>query len=95
MPATVRRCRALCATALKETMQPAAIVPFTAQTTCADPHGTRLVVNDRPGERLEQLRFAPGLLSAAFEAALRERVAQLAQFRHPCYARGTHRSLFA
>ena len=87
MPATVRRCRAPCATALKETMQPASIVPFTAQTTCADPLGTRLVSNDRPGERLEQLRFAPGLLSAAFEAALRERVAQLAQFRHPCYAR--------
>ena len=42
---------------------------------------------DVPGERLEQLRFAPALLSGNFEAALRQRVAQLAQFRHPCFAR--------
>ena len=32
------------------------------------PLGTRLVISDRPGERLEQLRFAPELLSAGFEA---------------------------
>ena len=68
-------------------MQPASVVPFTAPAAFTDPLGTRLVISDRPGERLEQLRFAPGLLSPAFEAALRERVAQLAQFRHPCYAR--------
>jgi hypothetical protein len=68
-------------------MQPGSVVPFTAQTPYTDPLGTRLVITDRPGERLEQLRFAPELLSPGFEAALRERVAQLAQFRHPCYAR--------
>ena len=68
-------------------MQPASVVPFTVPAACTDPLGTRLVINERPGERLEQLRFAPALLSGNFEAALRERVAQLAQFRHPCFAR--------
>jgi hypothetical protein len=68
-------------------MQPASVVPFTAPATSTDPLGSRLLISDRPGERLEQLRFAARLLSPAFEAALRERVAQLAQFRHPCYAR--------
>jgi hypothetical protein len=68
-------------------MQPASVVPFTAPCPLPDPLGTRLVISDRPGERLEQLRFAPELLSAGFEAALREQVARFAQFRHPCYAR--------
>jgi hypothetical protein len=68
-------------------MQPASVVPFTAPCALPDPLGTRLVISDRPGERLEQLRFAPELLSAGFEAALREQVARFAQFRHPCYAR--------
>jgi hypothetical protein len=69
-------------------MQPASVVPFTAPCPLPDPLGTRrLVISDRPGERLEQLRFAPELLSARFEAALREQVARFAQFRHPCYAR--------
>ena len=68
-------------------MQPASVVPFTAPRALSDPLGTRLVISDRPGERLEQLRFAPELLSAGFEAALREQVARFAQFRHPCYAR--------
>ncbi len=68
-------------------MQPASVAPFTAPRALSDPLGTRLVISDRPGERLEQLRFAPELLSAGFEAALREQVARVAQFRHPCYAR--------
>ena len=68
-------------------MQPASVVPFTAPCPLPDPLGTRLVISDRPGERLEQLRFAPELLSAGFETALREQVARFAQFRHPCYAR--------
>ena len=68
-------------------MQPVSVVPFAALPALPDPLGTRLVVSDRPGERLEQLRFAPELLSAGFEAALREQVARFAQFRHPCYAR--------
>jgi hypothetical protein len=68
-------------------MHPASVVPFPAPLPTADPLGTRLVISDRPGERLEQLRFAAGLLSSSFETALRERVAQLAPFRHPCYAR--------
>jgi hypothetical protein len=68
-------------------MQPASVVPFTTPCPLPDPLGTRLVISDRPGERLEQLRFAPELLSAGFEAALREQVARFAQFRHPCYAR--------
>src|SRR5829696_9100332 len=87
MPATGCRHPACARVALKETMQPASVVPFTAPCALPDPLGTRLVISDRPGERLEQLRFAPELLSAGFEAALREQVARFAQFRHPCYAR--------
>ena len=54
--------RAACNCA-EEPMQPASVVPFTAPAACTDPLGTRLVISERPGERLEQLRFAPALLS--------------------------------
>jgi hypothetical protein len=75
------------AIALKEAMQSVSILPSAGAPASVDPLGTRLVISDRPGEHLEQLRFAPRLVSAGFEAALRERVALLAPFRHTCYAR--------
>ena len=68
-------------------MQPASVVPFTAPVPFIDQFGTRLTISDRPGERLEQLRFGPRFQSPAFEAAVRERVAELAQFRHACMTR--------
>jgi PEGA domain-containing protein len=68
-------------------MQPASVVPFTAPVPFTDPLGTRLLISDRPGERLEQLRLGPRFQSPAFEAAVLERVAELAQFRHAGIAR--------
>jgi hypothetical protein len=68
-------------------MQPASVVPFTAPVPFTDPFGTRLLVSDRPGERLEQLRFGPRFQAPAFEAAVADRVAELAQFRHAGFAR--------
>jgi hypothetical protein len=68
-------------------MQPASVVPFTAPVPFTDALGTRLLVSDRPGERLEQLRFGPRFQSPAFEAALLERVTELSQFRHASVAR--------
>ena len=68
-------------------MQPASVVPFTAPVPFTDALGTRLLVSDRPGERLEQLRLGPRFQSPAFEAAVLERVAELAQFRHAGIAR--------
>ncbi|HEX2311194.1 MAG TPA: hypothetical protein VHH91_10790, partial [Vicinamibacterales bacterium] len=68
-------------------MQPASVVPFTAPVPFTDALGTRLLVSDRPGERLEQLRLGPRFQSPAFESAVLERVADLAQLRHAGIAR--------
>jgi hypothetical protein len=68
-------------------MQPASVVRFSAPAAAPDPLGTRLIISDRSPERLEQLRIAPRFVSPGFETALRDRIADLASFRHPSMAR--------
>ncbi|HEY8551806.1 MAG TPA: PEGA domain-containing protein [Vicinamibacterales bacterium] len=62
---------------------PATVTPF------SDALGYRVLGFDKKsGDRLEMLRLRPQLASSpAFEAAARERQRQLADFRHPAFAR--------
>ncbi len=54
----------------------------------ADPLGDRLLLFDNAGPALELLRFRAELASQpGFEMAVRRRIDQLADFRHPAFAR--------
>jgi hypothetical protein len=54
----------------------------------ADPLGDRLLLFDNAGPALELLRFRAELASRpGFEMAVRRRVEQLAEFKHPAFAR--------
>jgi PEGA domain len=62
--------------------------PQSPPATFLDRLGGRFVVRDRTGGNVEILVFANELASApGFEAALRESVTRLTDFRHPCVRR--------
>jgi hypothetical protein len=69
-------------------MAPQASSRLAAQADFTDGLGVRVCLAEKNGEQLEMLRLAPEFAGAApFEAALRERVSRLANFRHAYYSR--------
>jgi len=59
-----------------------------SQAEFSDGLGVRVCLAEKGGEQIEMLRLAPEFASAPeFEAALRERVSRLANFRHAYYSR--------
>jgi hypothetical protein len=69
-------------------MAPPAPPRLSPQADFTDGLGVRVCLAEKNGEQLEMLRVASEFAGvAAFEAALRERVGRLANFRHAYYSR--------